>query len=57
MVAGTATGLITHVQRAARWVPTVERWSGILLLVAALYFVYQSAAYAGLVTPFQFLFG
>ncbi len=57
VVAGTATGVITHVQRAARWVPTVERWSGILLLLAALYFVYQSAAYAGLVTPFQFLFG
>ncbi len=57
VVAGTATGVITHVQRAARWVPVVERSGGILLLLAALYFVYQSAAYAGLVTPFQFLFG
>ncbi len=57
LVAGTAAGMIKHLRRFATWVPAVERAGGIMLLFAALFFLYQSAAYMGLVTPFQFLFG
>lgn len=57
LLAGTATGAIKHMRQAGSWVPKIERASGWLLLLAAVYFFYQTAAYAGLVTPFQFLFG
>jgi cytochrome c-type biogenesis protein len=33
------------------WVPQIEKACGVLLLLAALYFLYQCAAYAGLVAP------
>ena len=56
VLVGTGAGAIQKVRQMATWVPVIERSSGILLLVAALYFVYQSAAYAGLVQPIQFLF-
>jgi len=36
-------------------VPKLERAGGVLLLLAALYFVDQSAAFAGFVPPIQFL--
>jgi cytochrome c-type biogenesis protein len=57
VLAGAAAGMVDHVQWAATWVPIVERTGGVLMLVASLYFVYESAAYAGLVTPFRYLFG
>ena len=57
LLAGTATGTVKHVRRLAAWVPTIERASGSLMLLASLYFFYQTAAYAGFATPFQFLFG
>ncbi len=57
VLAGAATGAVKQMRRAAGWMPIVERSGGYLLLLAALYFVYQTAAYAGFVTPFQFLFG
>jgi len=57
VLAGTAAGMVKHVRWAATWAPTVERAGGVLLLLAAIYFVYESAAFAGLVTPFRFLFG
>ncbi len=57
LVAGMAAGMVTQVHRAATWVPAIERASGILLLLAAVFFLYQSAAYAGFATPFRFLFG
>ncbi len=57
LLAGTAAGMLKQVQRAATWVPAIERAGGSLLLLAAVYFFYQTAAYAGFVTPFQFLFG
>ena len=57
LVAGTAAGMVKHLRRFATWVPKIERTGGILLLIAALFFLYQSAAYMGLVAPFQFLFG
>jgi cytochrome c-type biogenesis protein len=56
LIAGSATGAVKHLRRATPLVPKLERAGGVLLLLAALYFVYQSAAYAGLVPPFQFLF-
>ncbi len=49
--------MVKHLRRFTAWVPKIERTGGILLLIAALFFLYQSAAYMGLVTPFQFLFG
>ena len=55
LAAGTATGAVKHLPRLAPLVPKLERAGGVLLLLAALYFVYQSAAFAGFVPPFQFL--
>ncbi len=55
LIAGVAAGTIKHVRRFATWVSTIERASGLLLLVAALYFLYQSAAATGIVPPLQFL--
>ena len=52
---GAATGMITRVRRFAFWVPKIERAGGVLLLVAALYFLYQSAVTAGLAPPLQYL--
>ena len=57
VLAGAATGAVKQMRRAAGRMPIVERSGGYLLLLAALFFVYQTAAYAGFVTPFQFLFG
>ncbi len=50
-------GMLKHLRRFATWAPVVERAGGMLLFVAAMFFLYQSAAYMGLVIPFQFLFG
>jgi cytochrome c-type biogenesis protein len=36
-------------------VPRIERAGGVLLLLAALYFLYQSAAAIGMVPPVEFL--
>ncbi len=51
LVVGAATEKIKTMPRFALWVPKIERASGVLLLLAALYFLYQSAVYAGLVAP------
>lgn len=56
LIAGSATGAIKHLRHVTPFVPKLERAGGVLLLLAALFFFYQSAAYAGLVPPFQFLF-
>jgi len=56
LAVGTVVGSATKTQRFSALVPAFERISGILLLLAALYFLYESAAYAGYVTPFRFLF-
>ncbi len=56
LLAGTAAGMVKRVRRLAVWVPRIERACGILLLIAALYFVYQGVAYMGFVPAFQFLF-
>jgi cytochrome c-type biogenesis protein len=57
LVAGTAIGGLTHVRRLSPWVPKIERAGGVLLLLAAAYFLYQGIAGFGLVPPAQFLFG
>jgi cytochrome c-type biogenesis protein len=56
VVAGTAAGALASVERSARWVPAVERIGGVLLLLAAVFFLYQSAMYAGYVPPLGLLF-
>lgn len=55
LVVGVATDTAKRVPRFTMWVPTIERAGGMLLFVAALYFLYQSAVATGLVPPFQFL--
>lgn len=50
LIVGAATEKIKAVPRFTLWVSSIERASGFLLLLAAGYFLYQSAAYAGLVT-------
>lgn len=55
LAAGAATGAAMHLRPAAPWVPRIERAGGVLLLLAALYFIYQSAAAAGMVPPLEFL--
>ena len=57
VLAGAGVGMIKHVRQVTAWVPIIERASGWLLLLAALFFFYQMAAYAGLAIPIQFLFG
>lgn len=56
LLVGAATGAIKGVPRLTLWVPKIERASGVLLLLAALYFLYQSAVYAGLLAPLEFPF-
>jgi cytochrome c-type biogenesis protein len=51
LVAGAATGAIKQMRRAMPLVPKIERWGGALVLIAAIYFLYQSAVYAGLTPP------
>lgn len=51
LVVGAATETIKGVPRLMMWVPKIERASGVLLLLASLYFLYQSAVYAGIVAP------
>jgi cytochrome c-type biogenesis protein len=50
-VAGTAAGSVKQLRRLAPWVPRIEKAGGALLLVAAVYFLYQSAVYRGWVPP------
>jgi len=51
LVVGAATGKIKTLPRFTMWVPKIERASGVVLLLAATYFLYQSAIYAGLLAP------
>jgi len=55
LIAGAATDAAVHVRWAAPWVPRIERAGGVLVLIAAALFLYQSAVYAGLVPPLWFL--
>ncbi|MGH7118293.1 MAG: sulfite exporter TauE/SafE family protein, partial [Acetobacteraceae bacterium] len=51
---GAAAQAIQRTPRFTLWVPAIERAGGILLLAAAAFFLYQSAAFWGLVTPIPF---
>lgn len=51
LIVGTAAGAFKRARRLTFLVPAIERVSGVLLLLAAGWFLYQSAAYAGLVDP------
>lgn len=51
---GAAAGTLKAVPRFTMWVPQIEKAGGALLLIVALYFLYQSAAQAGLVPPVTF---
>lgn len=55
LLVGAATQAVKRAPRFTPWVPMIERAGGILLLVAALFFLYQSAVYSGLAPPIQFL--
>jgi cytochrome c-type biogenesis protein len=56
LVIGAVTDRLKRMPRATLWVPKIERFCGVLLLLAAVYFLYQSAAYNGLVMPMGSLF-
>jgi cytochrome c-type biogenesis protein len=51
VAAGTAAGLFAHLRRADAFVRWVERMGGVLLLAAALFFLYQGSFYAGWLSP------
>jgi len=55
LIAGAATGAALRLHRAVSWVPRIERAGGALLLLVAVYFLYQSAAATGMVPPLEFL--
>lgn len=57
VIAGAATGSLKQMRAGGPWVRRIERAGGVLLLLAAGYFAYQSAAYAGWVPSAQLLFG
>ena len=54
MIAGAATGTATRLTRPGTWVPRIERACGVLLLLVAIYFVYESAAATGIVPPLEY---
>lgn len=56
IIVGSAAGAIKQTERFASWIPLIERTSGVLLLLAAPYFAYQAAAYAGWAPPLLSLF-
>ena len=51
VAAGTAAGPFAHLRRTHAFVRWVERVAGVLLLAAALFFLYQAAFYAGWLAP------
>lgn len=55
LIAGAATGAAMRLQRAAFWALRIERAGGVLLLLAAFYFLYEGAAATGAVPPLEFL--
>lgn len=55
LIAGAATGAAMRLRGVTAWVPRIERAGGVLLLLVAVYFLYQSAMYAGIVPPLLLL--
>jgi hypothetical protein len=56
LLVGAAMDGIKTLPHFTLWVPRIERGSGIVLLLAAVYFLYLSGAYAGLLTPLPWMF-
>jgi cytochrome c-type biogenesis protein len=54
VLVGTATQLVARMPRVTLWVPAIERVGGVVLLLSALFFLYQSAASAGIAPPIPF---
>jgi cytochrome c-type biogenesis protein len=52
---GAAAQAASRMPRLAPLVPAIERAGGVVLLFAALFFLYQSAVFAGLAPPIPFL--
>jgi cytochrome c-type biogenesis protein len=55
IVAGAATDAIKHLRKVTPLVPRIERAGGVLVLIAAAYFLYRSTFYAGLAPPVPFI--
>ena len=53
LLVGAAAQIVTRMPRLTPWVGTIERAGGVALILAGLFFLYQSAAFAGLAPPLQ----
>lgn len=53
VLAGGLAGSVSHLRRTRKFIVWVERVSGILILAAALFFLFQAAVYAGLLAPWS----
>lgn len=51
VAAGTVAGTLANLRRTGLFIRWVERFSGALVLIAAVYFFYQAALYAGWLAP------
>jgi cytochrome c-type biogenesis protein len=51
VAAGTAAGILAHLRRTRGFIRWAERAGGVLMLAAALYFLYQAGIFAGWLTP------
>ncbi len=51
VIVGSTAGLIKGLSNAPKWILRMERLGGALLIVAGLYYLYQSAVYKGLASP------
>lgn len=51
VVAGTAAGSLAHLRHTRQFTLWAERAGGMLMLLAALYFLHQAAVYAGWLSP------
>lgn len=51
VLAGTVTGSLAQLRHTGTLTRWVERLSGILMLAAAVYFLYQAAIYFGWIAP------
>lgn len=50
VLAGTIAGSLAHLRQTSTFTRSVERFGGVLMLAAAVYFFYQAAIYVGLVS-------
>jgi cytochrome c-type biogenesis protein len=51
VAAGTTAGILAHLRRTRGFIRWAERAGGVLMLAAALYFLYQAAIFAGWLAP------